>query len=144
MAPGHGEHLRSPPLVLIFVLLVIDSLGFSSPTFEDEDDDNGDDSKTAALKPRTNKGLTQRRRRQHRRPARETGERARKGKLARGWRRWIGIGLRTARGLAKTWQPGYGPPLAAPREAAMPEQLKDLDNLKPIDHAVVAKPRTPV
>ncbi len=26
----------------------------------------------------------------------------------------------------------------------MPENLKDLDNLKPIDHAVVAKPHTPV
>ena len=26
----------------------------------------------------------------------------------------------------------------------MPEQLKDLDSLKPIDHAVVAKPHTPV
>lgn len=28
--------------------------------------------------------------------------------------------------------------------ANMPENLKDLDNLKPIDHAVVAKPHTPV
>jgi len=26
----------------------------------------------------------------------------------------------------------------------MPEDLKDLDNLKPIDHAVIAKPHTPV
>jgi DNA modification methylase len=26
----------------------------------------------------------------------------------------------------------------------MPENLKDLDNLKPIDHAVIAKPHTPV
>jgi DNA modification methylase len=26
----------------------------------------------------------------------------------------------------------------------MPDELKDLDNLKPIDHAVVAKPHTPV
>lgn len=26
----------------------------------------------------------------------------------------------------------------------LPDDLKDLDNLKPIDHAVVAKPHTPV
>ena len=26
----------------------------------------------------------------------------------------------------------------------MPDELKDLDNIKPIDHAVVAKPHTPV
>jgi hypothetical protein len=26
----------------------------------------------------------------------------------------------------------------------MPENLKDLDNLKPIDHAVIARPHTPV
>ncbi|MBM4033680.1 MAG: hypothetical protein FJ291_18130 [Planctomycetes bacterium] len=31
-----------------------------------------------------------------------------------------------------------------PREADTADEMKDLDNLKPVDHAVIAKPHTPV